>query len=375
MRMYTASLLRQLPLLMTLAWMVNPSHAQKTHEGYILYEPRQELYYFKAIEDSMVYIRKGTDSTRARDVIILPTTVVMGLSQQVRALSPPDSGIQHDRFELGYKGSELWLNLSQRFDILVMVGLFLMVFWVPVLVYFFHRLRRERQKQAELVESRHRLSEDRELERRKLAQELHDGPIQDLHSVRMRLNIGFQGERQASETIQDDLLHVIRELRSISEDLRPPALAPFGLGAALQTYLNRFQQRHPAIRIEGDIEQDGQQLLEQTRLALFRICQEALSNAAHHSQAQKVQVKFSLDARQCTLEIIDDGIGFTLPNGWMELAQQGHYGLLGMSERAESIGARLEVSSRPGAGTRIYVAKPLQSEPMAPLRRRWGIPA
>jgi signal transduction histidine kinase len=369
----SSRLFGRLFLLLVLVGGADAAHAQKTHEGYLLHETRQELYYFRAIEDSLVYIRKGTDS--AGTTFELPTSIVLGLSQQVGALSPPDSGAPSERFELGYKGNELRVNLSQSVNVLVMAGLFILIFWVPLLVYFLHRLRREKLKQAELAESRHRLSEDRELERRKLAQELHDGPIQDLHSVRMRLNLGSQGEPWSSEAIQDDLLHVIRELRSISEDLRPPALAPFGLGAALQTYLDRFGQRHPAIRIEGHIEQDGQQLPEQTRLALFRICQEALSNAAHHSQARNVQVRFQLDTRRCSLEIIDDGVGFTLPGTWMELAQQGHYGLLGMSERAESIGAQLEVSSRPGVGTRIQVVKPLQPERAAPLQRRWEIPA
>ena len=103
---------------------------------------------------------------------------------------------------------------------------------------------------------------------------------------------------------------------------------------------------------------DGQALPEQMRLSLFRIYREALSNVARHAQARQVWIRFTFDAEQVVLEIQDDGLGFAVPQRWVELARQGHLGLVGMLERTEASGGQLQLNSAPGAGTLIRVMMP-----------------
>ncbi len=95
---------------------------------------------------------------------------------------------------------------------------------------------------------------------------------------------------------------------------------------------------------------------------LFRICQEALTNAAKHAQASEVRIRLAVTRSQVSLEIRDNGGGFVVPADWVELARQGHLGLVGMRERAEAVGGSMEISSQPGQGTRIQVVVPLEGQ-------------
>jgi signal transduction histidine kinase len=90
-------------------------------------------------------------------------------------------------------------------------------------------------------------------------------------------------------------------------------------------------------------------------MALYRIAQEALSNAARHAQAEIAWITLTFQSDRVILEIRDDGKGFSVPTDPTAYARQGHYGLLGMQERAELIDARLQITSEPGEGTSVTV--------------------
>lgn len=318
-------------------------------------EGGQTLYYYHIIEDSVVQIRQGTDETTP--LLSLPPFILRILNTELDRFAPIDSSAI-ERFEVSYKDNRLMLNMAQRVDLLGYAFLFLVGVLGVLLVVFRRRLKKERQRRATLVESRHRLDENLEDERGRLARELHDGPVQDLHAIRMNLTV--RGQQASFHDFEEELLHVIRELRAISENLRPPALTPFGLGAALRAHIERFKKRHPHIHLSSEIAQEGQLLLERERLVLFRICQEALNNAVQHAKASHLTVRFGLNDRKLTLEVCDNGVGFTVPEGWISLVQNGHYGLMGMSERAESIGTTLAVTSTPGEGTQVQVTLALR---------------
>jgi signal transduction histidine kinase len=220
-----------------------------------------------------------------------------------------------------------------------------------------------RRMQAELAEAQGRLSESREAERLHLARELHDGPVQDLYGVRFQLGELREGlQTQADQlrlvAVQTTLHHVIGTLRAICGELRPPALAPFGLERAIRSHAEQYQKAHPELDVQLDLVPDGQALPERVRLALFRICQEALNNVAQHAQARSVLIRFAFDAEQIMLRIQDDGAGFAVPAHWLELARRGHLGMLGAAERAEAIGGHLEVVSAVGAGTVVRIVVP-----------------
>jgi two-component system, NarL family, sensor histidine kinase DegS len=136
-------------------------------------------------------------------------------------------------------------------------------------------------------------------------------------------------------------------LRAICSDLRPPALEEIGLAAAIESFVGQFQSTQPAVTFELDLTPVQLNLPPWTSLALLRILQQALRNIARHAAARHV-----------VLEIRDNGRGFVVPQRWVELVRQGHFGVAGMVERAEGIGGRFNLESTPGQGTAVRVAAP-----------------
>lgn len=218
----------------------------------------------------------------------------------------------------------------------------------------------QNQMRAEALETRQRLTDSREAERLRLAQRLHEGPLQDLIGLRFHLGVllgGLQDEEAKSQLsfVQGGLQTVIESVRSFCVDLRPPALGPFGLEKAIRAHTRRFQAQSPQLNIMMDLDADEQLLSERVRLAFYRIFQQVLDNVARHAQAANVRISLRLMPEQVQLKVIDDGLGFTPPDHWIDFARAGRIGLLDAIERAEAIGGRLEVISAPGAGTLILV--------------------
>lgn len=214
----------------------------------------------------------------------------------------------------------------------------------------------------ELEEALRRLAESREEGRLHLARELHDGPLQDIYGSLFqlaRLTDAMPDADSANRLLetQSILRGVIDQLRAICGDLRPPTLL-LGLEVAIRSYVDRVRAANPDLVIELELEPDGQQLPEPTRLALFRICQQAVSNIVRHAHAGQVLVRLTLGSEDVALEVRDDGIGFVLPDRWVQLARDGHLGLLGARERAEALGGRLEIRSAPSDGTSLKAVVP-----------------
>ncbi len=231
-------------------------------------------------------------------------------------------------------------------------------------VIMLEEITEQKEREVEVAELRRRLMEGREMERLILAQELHDGPLQDLNTVSLRMGelepavsdneAGLSRMAAAQATLQK----VMQTVRAICGELRPPALAPFGLEKAIRSDAENFQGRHPAIELELHLTADDQILPEQTRLALFRIYQQAMTNIDQHAQAQRIIIRFALDPDQIFLAIEDDGQGFVLPQRYIDLVRKGHYGLVGAIERAEAIGGSLKILTAPQEGTKVQVTVP-----------------
>jgi signal transduction histidine kinase len=222
---------------------------------------------------------------------------------------------------------------------------------------------RVKARTRELTELQRRLIDRAENERLELARDLHDGPMQELYGLVFQLDAlpgdfaAGEGE-QAVEAIKDQLQQTINSLRSISRELRPPALAPYGLEKAIRSHVDALRSVHPEMLFNLHLDPDRQTLPEPVRMALFRIYQTAISNALRHARATRIEVEFRLDDASARLEIRDNGRGFDLPRSWITLARQGHMGLVGAAERAEAAGGRLEVESQPGKGAIIRVVVP-----------------
>ena len=207
-----------------------------------------------------------------------------------------------------------------------------------------------RAKVAEVEEVHRQLLVAREEERADLARELHDGVIQDLVGLRYRME-ALQEEAGGSEQVGEMYAQVgqlIHELRRLCSDLRPPALDQLGLAAALRALAREVTAR--GLPVEVHLEDLS--LPDGIAIGLYRICQEALSNALRHAGASCAVVTLSRDGNEVTLTVADDGRGFDLA---ATRGQAGRFGLLGMAERAEALGGRLAIESAPGEGTRVTV--------------------
>jgi signal transduction histidine kinase len=191
--------------------------------------------------------------------------------------------------------------------------------------------------------------------------------VQDLYGLTYQLKVftnDLPPEVDAAPTVEVHrmLSEVVRTLRTICRELRPPTLAPFGLERAIRSHADVFMEEHPEYDVYLDLTPDGQQLTEAVRLAFFRIYQQALQNILRHAEARQVWVTFRLDEESIFLAVRDDGHGFAVPDRWLDLARQGRIGLVGAAERAQAVGGKLEIHSTPGEGTVVQVHAPRRAK-------------
>lgn len=197
-----------------------------------------------------------------------------------------------------------------------------------------------------------------EEERARLARDLHDDTLQALIALKQRVHLAQRAVRDAAARHTLNELEALSEqtienLRRITRALRPIYLEDLGLVAALEMLTRETTQNH-GLQVEFWKIGEEQRLPAEVELALYRIAQEALSNVIRHAQARQAQVRLIFDT-DIQLEITDDGLGFEMPKTPTDFALSGHFGLLGMRERAELINATLEIETAPGNGTCVKV--------------------
>jgi signal transduction histidine kinase len=198
-----------------------------------------------------------------------------------------------------------------------------------------------------------------ENERSALARELHDDTLQALIALNQRVQLASlqtpdPTQRQSLRELQASVTTTITNLRRAIGGLRPIYLEDLGLAAALGMLCRQVSQ---SAGFPVDFAHTGAEtrLPPAAELALYRIAQEALSNASRHARPTRASLTLAFQSGGAVLSLHDDGQGFTVPGDPNAFARQGHYGLLGMRERAELIGASFAIESGQGAGTRIRV--------------------
>jgi signal transduction histidine kinase len=210
---------------------------------------------------------------------------------------------------------------------------------------------------AERLQQQVEVAED---ERRRWAQELHDGVLQSLAAVRISLAAALQGrseerdaqiERAAEQTVEG-LEDQITELSRLINDLRPASLERLGLSGALEALAEESGNRGD-FEIETELAIESELTSDEER-GVYRLVQEALTNVVKHAGAAHVTVSVGAEEGKVEIEVDDDGVGFDPAHG------PGR-GLLGMRERVQTLGGTLEVDSRPGAGTKVAATLPLRS--------------
>ncbi len=208
-------------------------------------------------------------------------------------------------------------------------------------------------------------------ERSRWARELHDETLQSLNALRLGLAAAGQTEQSPTakpvfiQSVQQ-LEDTIADLRALITDLRPAALDALGTKAAIETLADRsaYEGLEIDISIELAYEQGEQstRMVDELETALYRITQEALTNATKHGQATRVVVEIHEDPTTVHLTVRDNGDGFD-PD-----AESDGFGLLGIRERTQLLNGEMEVNSTPGRGTTLSVRLPVQRRAEDPTR-------
>ncbi len=224
------------------------------------------------------------------------------------------------------------------------------------------RAERERLRQFYLK----RVIHAQEEERQRIARELHDETGQALASLMVGLRNVEEAPtpeemRRRLQDLRQVLAGTLERVRRLAFDLRPSVLDDLGLVAALHRYAQQYRERFGITAEVQAVGLDGQRLSPEVETSIYRIVQEAMTNAAKYAACSRISVLLQLRERQLSVIVEDDGCGFDVDQVFSEEAGQSKLGLYGMQERAELIGGRLDIESRPGGGTAIYLRVPLEA--------------
>jgi signal transduction histidine kinase len=203
------------------------------------------------------------------------------------------------------------------------------------------------------------ITDAQEEERRRLARELHDDTLQSIIALKQRVQLA---QRNAPDEVSRRSLHelegiaeqTIENLRRTTRALRPVYLEDLGLVTALEM-LARETESASNVKVTFQKLGSEKRLAAPVELALYRMAQEALNNVARHALATQAKLVIHFWNTKIEMQISDNGVGFKAPNTPADFAPSGHFGLLGMYERADLIGARLTIRSAPGNGTQLTI--------------------
>jgi len=213
------------------------------------------------------------------------------------------------------------------------------------------------------------VTQGQEEERLRLGHELHDDTVQSLVVLSQELERAQRDLPSAAEGLFERLAElreltnsIMDDLRRYISDLRPVYLEDLGLIPALEKLVDDLAVSQD-IDAEFKVAGTSHRLAADVELAIFRIVQEALKNVEQHARASRIEVKLEFDSDGITVFMQDDGVGFVAPETPSELTERGHFGVMGMQERAMLLGGRFSIGSEPGHGTRIVFHLPISGKP------------
>lgn len=229
------------------------------------------------------------------------------------------------------------------------------------------------EAKTELERLSARLMEIQEEERTNLSRELHDEVVQNLAVLKIEI---IQAQTKAGDRVtfaenlsraRDLAERTVKTTRNIMLLLRPSLLDDLGLGPALQWLTDDFKQRTGT---RCDLAETGLQedLPDAVKTCVFRVTQEALHNCEKHANASHVAVRVFQTASRLTLEVEDDGVGLDAIRQRNQTTANMHFGVIGMRERAASLGGTLTIDSKRGRGAKVSLTVPLPSP--SPVQNR-----
>ena len=239
----------------------------------------------------------------------------------------------------------------------------LLVLYLIQLPLAYSLARRLRAKQREREQLLRRAIDASDLERRRIAADLHDSAVQRLAGVSLSLaaaaranpKAGDESTRQAMANAASQTRETIRELRTLLVDIYPETLQRAGLPAALSDLVAPLKAAGIAVRLDVPA---SLELADDTEALFYRVAQEALRNARSHGEATEVAVTVEQDDHSAVLRVIDNGHGFS-PEGSDEDGESRHFGLRLMQDLADHADGRLDVEAAPGDGTSVRLEVPV----------------
>lgn len=228
----------------------------------------------------------------------------------------------------------------------------------------------ERKKaQWRIHELSHKSIEAMEVERQSISRELHDSIGSSLAAIKLFLEELFEklsewpdNNKELCEKIIFNLTDTIKETRRISANLRPHTLDDLGILGTIDWHSRRIKEYIKDVDLIKKIDICEEQIPERLKIIIYRILQEALNNAAKHSQSDRITILLAIDGPELKFEIEDNGCGFDPQSLSTSAESLSGFGVLNMQERAELCGGSFSLHSRPGAGTKISVSFPLNEE-------------
>ena len=225
------------------------------------------------------------------------------------------------------------------------------------------RVRAFEHRQTEIRALNDQLIKAQEAERMRIAGELHDGVLQQITSLTLRLGkVRRQApaDSEAKATIsglQQQLITIGTDIRHLSHELHPALLQESGLAAALAAYCEEFSTVR-GLPVSCATDESVKELSPGAALCIYRIAQEALGNAAKYSEAKKVEVRLTRSDGRVWLSVSDDGVGCS-PD---QIGKSGGLGLINMRERVLQLDGTFAFDSEPGRGTTVTVTVPFRTD-------------
>jgi signal transduction histidine kinase len=224
-----------------------------------------------------------------------------------------------------------------------------------------------RQYQKQLQNLSRQILDAQENERRFVAQEIHDSIGGSLAAIKFALEekIESMGQNPLPEGISLEKIisqvdGTITESRRISARLRPSLLDDLGLLATISWFSREFEQLHPHIQTDPQLEVDEDEIPEMLKVVVYRVLQEAMNNAAKHSDASRIRLHLAKIDNRLEFSVTDNGCGFDPAKKLAEPSAVSGLGISGMRDRTLLCDGKFEITSEKGKGTTVYISLPCE---------------
>lgn len=267
---------------------------------------------------------------------------------------------QRDKLEIRLRNLQVMLNQAEHLALAIGSVLSYLSTQVSGVVWKIEAVQKEKFIGARVIKAQ-------EDERFRVSREIHDGPAQDLANLIFQTSVAEKlvdyDPDEAKKTLHDlrqQIRSCLTDVRQVIFDMRPMALDDLGLAPAINQLVSRMAARD-MLTVDFSVDGKAYDLPKHVEIAVFRIVQEALNNVMHHAKTQMARVRLLYAPSTLSVLIEDKGAGFDTeakpePDSEDGLDEHvGHFGIMGMEERAKIIGAELKVSSEIGKGTKVHL--------------------